>query len=117
MSDNLARFLVDLATNQDLMESFLEDPQAVLSGIDLTADERDALLSRDGNAVYAVLRGPVSIGNVNNVSIGNVNNVFLGNVQNLALGGAALRAAPVRPKRSRKKAAARKRKASRKRRK
>jgi hypothetical protein len=97
MSDNLARFLVDLATNQSLMESFLEDPEAVLGGTELTADERDAVLSGDGNAVYAVLRGPVAIGNVQNVTIGNVNNVFLGNVQNLALGLPAVRAAaPVR---------------------
>jgi len=117
MSDSLARFLVDLATNQGLMESFLDDPEAVLSGTELSADERAAVLSGNGDAVYAVLRGPVAIGNVQNVSVGNVNNVFLGNVQNLVLGGPSLRAAPVRGQRTKKRAAPKKAKAAGKRRK
>ena len=55
MSGNLRDFLVELASNPDLMTEFASDPARVLDRIGLTPDERAALLGRDSNRLRSAL--------------------------------------------------------------
>ena len=87
MNDKLSGFLVDLASDPDRMARFLADPHGLLAGVDLTGDQKAAVLSRDSRRLAAALgAGSKSNGNVQNLSIGNVQNVTIGNVQNVTIG-------------------------------
>jgi hypothetical protein len=68
MSGNLSHFLVDLASNPDQMMAFLADPERVFDAAGLTAEERDAIRSRDARRLNAVLAVgfQMQAGNTNN---------------------------------------------------
>lgn len=69
MSGNLSEFLVDLASNPDQMAAFLADPERVFEEAGLTAEERDAIRSRDARRLSAVLNSGLHMqSNVNNVA-------------------------------------------------
>ncbi len=47
MSDNLKKFLIDLASDPGRMSRFVADPAGELDGAGLSADEQAVLLARD----------------------------------------------------------------------
>ena len=47
MSENLKKFLVELASNPDRMSRFVADPGGELDGAGLSTDEKAVLLARD----------------------------------------------------------------------
>ena len=55
MRENLKKFLVDLASNTDRMSRFVADPTGELDAAGLSADEKTALLARDGARLRRVL--------------------------------------------------------------
>jgi aromatic-ring opening dioxygenase LigAB LigA subunit len=55
MSESLSDFLVDLVSNPDQMAAFLADPDRVFDAAGLTAEERDAIRSRDARRLSAAL--------------------------------------------------------------
>ena len=55
MSGNLRDFLVELASNPDLMTEFAADPARVLDRTGLAADERAALMARDSDRLRRAL--------------------------------------------------------------
>ena len=48
MSENLKKFLVDLASDPERLRRYAVDPAGELDGAGLSADEKAAVLSRDG---------------------------------------------------------------------
>ena len=67
MSGNLSEFLVDLASDPDRMTAFLADPDRVFDAAGLTAEERDAVRSRDTERLNAALGGGLQLqGNTTN---------------------------------------------------
>lgn len=57
MSENLNRFLVDLATDQNRLVRFADNPADELSGAGLTSDETTAVMSGDSRTVTAAAGG------------------------------------------------------------
>ena len=66
MSENLKRFLVDLASNPDRMVRFAANPLGELDGVGLTAGETAALLSRNS----ARLRQALGASTVDHMTVG-----------------------------------------------
>lgn len=64
MSQTLRNFLVDLASQSDRLQAFLSSPSSILDQSALNADEKDAVLSRDGRAIRMAMglsRGSASM--------------------------------------------------------
>ena len=59
MSDSLSKFLINLASSPDLMKRFLEDPQATLADAGLSAEEEDAILTRDAARLRKILKAGI----------------------------------------------------------
>lgn len=55
MSGSLRDFLVELASNSELMTQFTADPAGVVNRAGLTADAKDAILSRDSDRLRLAL--------------------------------------------------------------
>jgi len=55
MSDALARFLVDLASDPERMRRYAEDPGAEIQLAGLSIEHRTALLSKDANQIRHAL--------------------------------------------------------------
>jgi hypothetical protein len=55
MSGSLRDFLVELASNSELMTQFAADPAGVVDRAGLTADAKDAILSRDSDRLRVAL--------------------------------------------------------------
>jgi hypothetical protein len=58
MSEQLKNFLVDLASDPERMKRFSQDPNTELESTGLSADEKDAVLSRDASRLRAALGKP-----------------------------------------------------------
>jgi hypothetical protein len=70
MSEHLSEFLVDLVSNPDQMAAFLADPEPVFEAAGLTAEERDAVRSRDARRLSAALKPGLQLdANNNNLAI------------------------------------------------
>jgi len=70
MSESLSDFLVDLVSNPDQMAAFLADPDRVFDAAGLTAEERDAIRSRDARRLSAALNPGLHLeANNNNLTI------------------------------------------------
>ncbi|HKB12853.1 MAG TPA: hypothetical protein VKD69_19455 [Vicinamibacterales bacterium] len=69
MSESLSEFLVDLVSNPDQMAAFLADPERVFATTGLTAEERDAVRSRDPRRLSAALSSGLQLqANTNNAT-------------------------------------------------
>jgi len=55
VSENLEKFLVDLASDPERMRRYAVDPAGELDGAGLSADEKAAILSRDGAGLRRAL--------------------------------------------------------------
>lgn len=55
MSENVTRFLIDLSKDPAGMEAFSRDPDRLLAGAGLTAEERALLATGDADAICARL--------------------------------------------------------------
>jgi hypothetical protein len=55
VSETLSNFLVDLASDPHRMHAFLDDPAHVLDRSSLSADEKAAILARDGAEIRRAL--------------------------------------------------------------
>lgn len=55
MSENLKKFLVDLASDPERMRRYAVDPAGELDGAGLSADEKAAILSRDARSLRRAL--------------------------------------------------------------
>ena len=55
MRENLKKFLLDLASNPDRMSRFVTDPTGEVDAAGLSAEEKTAVLTRDGPRLRRVL--------------------------------------------------------------
>lgn len=55
MREHLKKFLVDLASDPDRISRFVADPTGELDATGLSADEKTAVLARDGAGLRRVL--------------------------------------------------------------
>jgi hypothetical protein len=56
VSENLEKFLVDLASDPERMRRYTVDPAGELDGAGLSADEKAAILNRDASGLRRALK-------------------------------------------------------------
>jgi hypothetical protein len=57
MSDELKRYMVELASDVGKLADFMLDPRAAMEATGLSKDSQDVLMSGDQGRIYATLKG------------------------------------------------------------
>lgn len=57
MSENFRDYLIALTDDPDLFEKYNKDPKDTLLMAAISSEERTALLKRDKDSIYALLKG------------------------------------------------------------